>query len=225
MLRSTLQMMSSDDLPAGVAARKDYNAEGRKLIASFGLTPASSEYNDKDVVYKDPATGGCIYVGNEIAARGPANKMFDAGITHVVNCTDDMANFCEVPVTHAPHPKADERRISYLRFNVAYWQDAGEGRRPHPAGVEQILAFIRTLFAFVDGALAKGESVLVHCLAGAHRAGTTGCLLLMYKHALGAQDAIKAAKTLRPIINPIGNLPGFLLFFAKHREAALSGKL
>ena len=139
-LRSTLQMLSSDDMPAGVAARKDYNAEGRKLIASFGLTPASSEYNDKDPIYKDPATGGCIYVGNEIAARGPTNKLLEAGITHVVSCTDDMANFCEVPVTHAPHPKANEPRITYLRFNVAYWQGAGT-LAPHPAGPQQIVDF------------------------------------------------------------------------------------
>ena len=92
---------------------------------------------------------------------------------------------------------------------------------PHPAGPQQIVDFLKTLFAFVDGALAKGESVLVHCLAGAHRAGTTGCLLLMYKHSLNGQDAIKAAKTLRPIINPIGNLPGLLLFFAKYRPEVL----
>ena len=182
-------------MPAGVAARKDYNAEGRKLIASFGLTPASSEYNDKDPIYKDPATGGCIYVGNEIAARGPTNKLLEAGITHVVNCTDDMANFCEVPVTHAPHPKANEPRITYLRFNVAYWQGAGT-LAPHPAGPQQIVDFLKTLFAFVDGALAKGESVLVHCLAGAHRAGTTGCLLLMYKHSLNGQGALPG--TLNP---------------------------
>lgn len=210
-----------DDIPAGAAARRDYNEEGRKLIASFGMTPAANAYNDKDPLYKDPSTGGIIYVGNETAARGPVDKLLSAGITHVVNCTDDMKNFCEVPATSAPHPKADEPRIQYLRFNVAYWQDAGEGNRPQPASQTQIVAFMRTLFAFVDGALAKGESVLVHCLAGAHRAGTTGCLLLMYKHKLGAQDAIKAAKSLRPIINPIGGLPGFLLFYQRNREEAV----
>ena len=30
--------------------------------------------------------------------------------------------------------------------------------------------------------------MLVHCLAGAHRAGTTGCLLLMHKSGLGAEQ-------------------------------------
>ena len=65
--------------------------------------------------------------------------------------------------------------------------------------------------------LAAAGAVLVHCLAGAHRAGTTGCLLLMHKGGLGASDAIMAAKRLRPIINPIGSLPGVLKFFAGRR--------
>ena len=213
-----------DDVPAGVAARKDFNEEGRRLLATFGMSPASSRYNDWDPVFQDPTTGATIYVGNETAARGPVDKLLSANVTHVVNCTDDMKNFCEVPVTHAPHPKANERRIAYLRFNVAYWQDAGQDNRPQPASSREIVEFIRSLFAFVDGALAQGESVLVHCLAGAHRAGTTGCLLLMHKHGFGAQDAILAAKSLRPIINPIGSLPGFLLFFERHREEALRGR-
>ena len=83
---------------------------------------------------------------------------------------------------------------------------------------DTLLAFVADLFEFVDECLAEGGNVLVHCLAGAHRAGTSGCLLLMYKHGVGAQDAIKAAKRLRPIINPIGSLPGLLLFFEKHRD-------
>ena len=204
--------LSSDDVPAGVGARKDYNEEGRKLISSFGMKPASSQFNDLDPIFKDPTTGGMIFVGNENAARGPAAKLLSSNITHVVNCTDDMNNFCEGD------------RVQYLRFNVAYWEDAGKSRQPHPANASEIVAFILTLFAFVDDALAKGESVLVHCLAGAHRAGTTGCLLLMHRHALGPQDAIKAAKSLRPIINPIGSLPGFLLFFQKHRDAIKNGR-
>ena len=46
--------------------------------------------------------------------------------------------------------------------------------------------------------------MLVHCLAGAHRAGTTGCMLLMYKAGMPPGEAIKSAKKLRPVIDPIG---------------------
>ena len=79
----------AEELPAGVAAREDYNAEGRKLIASLGVGngKSSSLYNDFDPVYKDPETGGKIFVGNESAARGPVSKLLGLSITHVVNCT------------------------------------------------------------------------------------------------------------------------------------------
>jgi len=50
-----------------------------------------------------------------------------------------------------------------------------------------------------------GESVLVHCLAGAHRAGTTGIISLMHFQGLDSGEAIKRAKSRRPIIEPIGD--------------------
>lgn len=60
-----------------------------------------------------------------------------------------------------------------------------------PASRQQVMAFVQQLFDFVEGALAAGSSVLIHCLAGAHRAGTTGCLLLMHKTGLGADQVSK----------------------------------
>ena len=103
-----------EELPAGVAARKDYNAEGKKLIASLGVAAsrtggAAHSYNDFDAIYKDAATGGTIYVGNEVAARGPASKLLAMSITHVVNCTDDMANFCEGALLRAAEPTCCRR--------------------------------------------------------------------------------------------------------------------
>ena len=59
-------------------------------------------------------------------------------------------------------------------------------------------------------ALSRGDNVLVHCLAGAHRAGTTGCACLMHFGGLDVQQAISVAKRLRPIIDPIGTLPALL---------------
>jgi predicted protein tyrosine phosphatase len=203
--------MPNPDVPAGVADRADYDEEGRKLIASFGLTPAAGRYNDLDPIWRDERTGGVIYVGNERAARGPAARLREKGITHVVNCTDDMNNFCEA---RAGGDGAEP--LTYLRWNVAYWQDAGVRRSERPATAAQIVAFVRTLLDFVDAALADGGGVLVHCLAGAHRAGTTGCLLLMYKQQLSAAKAVMAAKQLRPVINPIGSLPRLLQLFEGH---------
>lgn len=51
---------------------------------------------------------------------------------------------------------------------------------------------------------------MVHCLAGAHRAGTTGCACLIFFGNMDVSTAISTAKKLRPIIDPIGQLPEFL---------------
>ena len=101
-------------------------------------------------------------------------------------------------------------------------------------------AFVDPLFAFIDSALSKGNSVLVHCLAGAHRAGTTGCLCLMHyagesqshcfagfgltRPDMDASTAVAAAKKLRPVIDPIGHLPEFLHRYqlAKRSRSALA---
>ena len=96
------------------------------------------------------------------------------GITHVVNCTDNMPQYHE--------KDRGPNKITYLRFPTSFWKQYEA----------DLTKFIRPLFNFVDEALAKGGNVLVHCLAGAHRAGTTGCMLLMYK-AMLAQVAAAAA--------------------------------
>ena len=100
---------SNEEMPAGANALRNYNAEGRRLVESLGLQAGGGMYNAMDAVWKDSSTGGKIYVGNETAARGPASTLAEHGITHVVNCTDDMANFCEgaclpshPPTGHSP---------------------------------------------------------------------------------------------------------------------------
>ena len=82
---------------------------------------------------------------------------------------------------------------SYLRFNIAYHTHVS-------TNATKLAKFLGGYFDFIDAALAKGESVLVHCLAGAHRAGTAGVLLLMHKEGLDMEEAIKAAQALRPIM-------------------------
>ena len=55
--------------------------------------------------------------------------------------------------------------------------------------------------------------VLIHCLAGAHRAGTTSVAYLMHKTGKGPKEATVLAKRRRPVINPRGRLVGFLRRF------------
>ena len=85
------------------------------------------------------------------------------------------------------------------------------------------------MLQFIDMTISRGGSVLVHCLAGAHRAGTTGTICLLHfgglsakqaqaKFLLGLLEAIimtssllqMTAKTLRPIIELIGDFPELL---------------
>lgn len=81
------------------------------------------------------------------------------------------------------------------------------------------IQYLSTLFAFTDRALANGENVLVHCLAGAHRAGTTGVILLMrYSGVNDVDRAIATAKKCRHIIDPIGMLPLLLKRYAAARD-------
>lgn len=47
---------------------------------------------------------------------------------------------------------------------------------------------------------------MVHCLAGAHRAGTAGVAYVMYRERLRPKEAIIKVKSIRPIVDPFGPL-------------------
>ena len=65
--------------------------------------------------------------------------------------------------------------------------------------------------------LRAGGNVMVHCLAGAHRAGTSGVALAMYYLRLSAIQGTMFVKERRPIVDPIGSFPELL----KRLDAAL----
>jgi len=66
------------------------------------------------------------------------------------------------------------------------------------------------MLEFINDVINRGESVLVHCLAGAHRAGTTGIICLMHFQGISMADAVPLAKSRRPIIEPIGDFKELL---------------
>ncbi len=80
--------------------------------------------------------------------------------------------------------------------------------------------FVSPLFAVIDETLARGQSVLLHCWAGAHRAGTTACLCLMHYHGLDKAEAVANAQSIRSVIDPkvIPQLNEFLEAFARCRD-------
>ena len=71
---------------------------------------------------------------------------------------------------------------------------------------EQVVAFFAPAHNFLDKALGEGKNVMVHCLAGAHRAGTTGVSYMMKEGRLRYAEAVKVTKQQRPAVDPISSL-------------------
>ena len=47
-----------------------------------------------------------------------------------------------------------------------------------------VLRFFLPVFTFIENKVAMGGNVLIHCLAGAHRAGSTSVSWLMYANKM-----------------------------------------
>uniref|UniRef100_A0A7S0RVJ9 protein-tyrosine-phosphatase n=1 Tax=Pyramimonas obovata TaxID=1411642 RepID=A0A7S0RVJ9_9CHLO len=172
----------------------DFDDEALKLFKTLNIKPGElgGDYNYLDPVWRHPTSGGILYIGNQTAAQDLSVQAAHK-ITHIVNCTADMPNFHE--------GKAGK---FYLRFDVSnHW-------RYLDSSDQSVVQFVTPLFQFVDTALERGHSVLVHCLAGAHRAGTTGVACLMHLTGAQADEATKLAQRCRRVVCPIGMLPQFL---------------
>ena len=191
--------------------------------------------------------GGCIYVGNHGAASGK-EILAKHNITHIVNCThgygaipcfflpkktktngdeekkeEDVEGSLIVSAEPSASQAETPNMLRYYRFPVSDWKgrmakkmQENADKNPHRATMD----FIQPMLNFIESALLQGSSVLIHCLAGAHRAGTTGVLALMYFHnkymvkndmeQMSREKAVLVAKQLRPAIDPIGRFPEFL---------------
>ena len=114
------------------------------------------------------------------------NGLQARGITSVVNCTTNIVCF-------------HQGILDYFTFDIAYW------RRESAILSPELTTYLKPVLKFITDVISRGESVLVHCLAGAHRAGTTGIICLMHFEGLVSSEAIMLAKSRRPIIEPIGD--------------------
>lgn len=162
-------------------------------------------YEDVSPIFRIPG-GGTFFIGN-IRAAASLETLREHNITHIINAQDvDSENF---------HEHTNGGEFTYLRFPIAHWWRAPDVATP--AGVR---AFYAPLFSFAERALQRGENVMVHCLAGAHRAGTSGISLVMYFMNLSAPQAVGYVRERRPIVDPIGSFPDLL----KRLEKALREK-
>ena len=114
----------------------------------------------------------------------------------------------------------NNKEFQYLRYPIGthYWS-------PFDMKTEEgILRYFAPLIEFIESVTSNGKNVLIHCLAGAHRAGTTGCAWLMYANNLSVEDAIKLGKEKRDAINPIGSFPELLYDLRKAMGQNLDNK-
>lgn len=173
----------------------DWDAEAERLFARLNLGDGESggKHNDVDAVWQHPTSGAKVFVGNRRAAS-TRKILAKHGITSIVNCQGtDSTNFFE-----------GSKDIRYFRMDVQQW-DAQVRENDNEMG-EGAAAYFAPCWEWMDASLERGENVLVHCYAGAHRAGTVGVAYLMHAAQLRLPEALRLAQHQRPIINPFARL-------------------
>ena len=138
----------------------DYNEAAEEVFAELGVDPnAPTEEDSMNCVYKH-RNGSLLYVGDQRSVRNP-DFLRRLNIRGIVNCTHNMPN---TPVED----------FSYYRFPVGKWRQHCNDK------IEHLKEFIEQMLDFVEDLLDSGCSILLHCVAGAHRSGATAVLLVMH---------------------------------------------
>lgn len=181
----------------------------------------TGRYNALNVIWAPPeGEGGQVYVGGLKAAKD-LRLLHMNGITHVVNCMDrpsintlDAITYFNFPIERCREILFEQsREYTATLSDVSVAAGASAPRAisfsPLSAGLPQtagnaaaVHAFFSPVMRFIREASMAGGNVLIHCFAGAHRAGTTGVAFLMYAEHLRATDALATAQRLRPVIDP-----------------------
>lgn len=176
----------------------DFDSEGQWLLGQVRTESTRGAYSDVDPLWTHPTSGAKLYVGNESTAMS-AEELTKHHITRIVRCLDYEG---------CPGTFESDLEYRYLHFPIGWWRIAPDCKSHR--GVAQILA---PMLGFVLEALEEGCSVLIHCLAGAHRAGTAGVACLMQLCRLDRNSATCAAKAARPAIDCIAHLGALLRRF------------
>lgn len=195
----------------------DFHAEGENVISKLNLS-AGIENGQRnihlDALFKAPNNKSIIYCGDYHAASD-LSLLKKFNINYIVNCTR--------PCPSGELPNYHEGVVGYKYFNfpIAIWQACvatpGNKRGKYGENLPEVAVWFGGLVAFIDDAIANGQCILIHCLAGAHRAGSTSIALLMHYANLDYEQALIVAKICRPIIDPIGNLPTLLRMYDSQR--------
>lgn len=195
----------------------DWDKEAERLFARLNVriddgdgASRVGKHTDLDMIWQDAKTGARVYIGNRRAAT--TRKVLEpCGISTIINCQDlASANSFEGSETGPA--------IEYLRMDVQHWPDEiAEENNERGVGV---LEYFAPCFNGIDSSMQRGENVLVHCYAGAHRAGTVGIAFLMHAGRLRLHEALRVAQRCRPIVNPFARLLKLLHMLEKALEDA-----
>lgn len=173
----------------------NFHAEGEAVIAAC----RDEAYSNGDVIYQ-VSNGAKLWVGS-------ADLASDRGQLAAIDCQSIV--FCQDESEGIMY-FAGEPGFHYLAFPVGLWEPPRSWPDVTPGDVspttptpQALLEYFAPLFRFVSSELANGRSVLIHCLAGAHRAGSAGVACLMHLEGLGLAAAIAKAQAARPLIDPI----------------------
>ena len=188
----------------------DYKEAGLSIVNSFRGGSSTSggyrfTYQNLSCIYTHPKTGAKVFIGN-LSAANTKSELDDHNITRIVNCQEpESRNFFE-----------NDSKFQYFRYNIASCHAHTFNDFQKDASNEALIFFL-DYFEWVDKNMEEGKSVLVHCLAGAHRAGTAGIGYYMWRksHENGGTkvdhtQCISEVKEIRPIVNPIGQFTPLL---------------
>lgn len=196
----------------------NYDDEARKLFEQLNLPDPTVE-NTKDkglfsdlrnmpnAVYQHPTTGAQFFIGGEFSAK--ERWVLDQYKIYNIICAKGSTG----PLYHVNDPK-----FTYLPWHI----ESLPRMKPHLKDGEQIFNFLHPVHSYIQSCLERGENVMVHCMAGAHRAGTTGVSYMMKASGLGYEDARRVARKVRPVVDPCGQLETLL---KKQEEAAKEVKI
>jgi len=166
-------------------------------------------------IHKHPSNG-CVFVGDVIIARD-LSRMIKLGITHVVNCgkyvknhvCDDYFEQGSKFLTDAAHrdtygvtvpDELPDPPIQYFDFDIEHHPhkrtEVGDSTDEELA---ELQSFCAPVCNWIDDVVASGSSVLVHCRAGKHRAGTTGVMYMMHSRGLDSDAALAHVQGIRPV--------------------------
>ena len=216
----------------------DFDEEAKKLFARRDINTGLGKTPNLNPIWRHPKTGATVFVGNAEAAGdgltpdGLLNKLC---IDHIVDCRcvskDGYASGDPVLLAGQQSSLLKPRRR--FRFEIEnYWRFCCSAKgelvacqgcqsahapcsdKTHTRLIESSRGahlYFAPVMHWIDTATKNGRNVLIHCLAGAHRAGSTAVAFLMHAEGLGVREAVTQAKRCRPCIDPIGGFPGLLV--------------